>query len=116
MCFRLSVLRSFAGPLSNTSAQVLDHARVVQVRPKGVSKGIVAERVIQELEVPLSIDQLCLPLIDRSMVLCVYVWIFLPVYLYLSIYLSTLIYLISISVCRSLDIYLFLYPPLFKRI
>ncbi len=39
-----------SGPLANTSTQVINHSRIVQVRPTGVSKGFIAERIVNELE------------------------------------------------------------------
>ncbi len=37
------------GSLANAGTHVLNHSRIVQVRPAGISKGLVTERVVAEL-------------------------------------------------------------------
>lgn len=38
------------GPLSNARAQIINQGQILQVRPTGVTKGTVAERIIADLE------------------------------------------------------------------
>ncbi len=38
------------GPLSNTSTELIDQSSIITVRPLGVSKGIAAETIFDELQ------------------------------------------------------------------
>jgi len=44
------LLHLMAGPLANTPTQIINHSKIIQVRPIGVAKGFLAEKLITELE------------------------------------------------------------------